>query len=282
MLEVRACGGLGNQMFQFAFVRYLELMNKDVKLNISDFKIHSHHQGFELKKVFGIDENYNENECTFAIRRNSVFFRAAQKLLNAVLIREGNEYYEHPEASFVEKKMFQSDLYFLGFWQDERYVSAVSEQLQKDFTFVDISSGNQRFINRMGVETVSLHIRRGDYVRNPSLGTVCDKEYYRRAICYMKEKLASPLFVVFSDEIEWCRSELAGIHAEFADWNVGSDSWADMQLMSKCSHNIIANSTFSWWGAWLNKNPEKIVLCPERWNIINLNKHMVCEGWHPL
>lgn len=115
---------------------------------------------------------------------------------------------------------------------------------------------------------MSIHIRRGDYLTFSTIyGGICTIEYYKKAVSYLCSALNNPVFVVFSDDMDWVRNNIyfpeeAKVH--FVDFNRGKDSWQDMNLMSKCMHNIIANSTFSWWGAWLNENPEKIVICPDR------------------
>ena len=113
--------------------------------------------------------------------------------------------------------------------------------------------------------TVSLHIRRGDKMSEANMkiyGGICTEEYYRKAVDYIKARVDDPTFVVFSDDIEWTKDNIHLDNCVYVDWNKGEDSWQDMCLMSFCKHNINANSTFSWWGAWLNSNPDKIVVVP--------------------
>ena len=127
----------------------------------------------------------------------------------------------------------------------------------------------------------SLHVRRDDYLSTTyayGFGGICTTAYYQNAIAYMKEKTIDPAFFVFSDDINWCRENLDVEGATFVDCNHGDESWQDMFLMSKCKHNIIANSSFSWWGAWLNNNTNKIVVAPDRW-WNGLKDDVVPETW---
>ena len=133
---------------------------------------------------------------------------------------------------------------------------------------------------------VSLHVRRGDYLQ-PSVwrntGGVCCLPYYKRAIAEMQRRVGGAHFYVFSDDPEWCRANLPlDETAVFVDWNKKADSWQDMMLMSLCRHNIICNSTFSWWGAWLNNNPGKTVLAPDRWSLLYPTPYLNCPSWIPV
>ena len=133
--------------------------------------------------------------------------------------------------------------------------------------------------------SVSLHIRRGDYVSNQKTNQThgtCDLDYYQRCITEIEKEVENPYFFVFSDEIEWVKENLKINHpAEYVDQNTGDKSYEDMRLMSQCKHNVIANSSFSWWGAWLNSYPDKIVFAPKRWFASDKHntKDLIPEGW---
>lgn len=133
-----------------------------------------------------------------------------------------------------------------------------------------------------GEQSVSVHVRRGDY-QTPGhyerLGCICTEAYYRNAAELMKKKVGNPKFYVFSDEPEWVKAHLRLGDTTFVDWNRGNDSWQDMLLMRHCRHNIVCNSSFSWWGAWLNDNQGKIVVAPDRWFGKNDHPDIVPEGW---
>ena len=130
---------------------------------------------------------------------------------------------------------------------------------------------------------VSLHVRRGDYLKPKfweNAGCLCGVPYYRRAIAEIRRRTGEAHFYVFSDDPEWCRANLPlDETAVFVDWNKKADSWQDMMLMSLCRHNIICNSTFSWWGAWLNNNPGKTVLAPDRWFVSAPTPHINSPSW---
>ena len=280
MIEIKVFGGLGNQMFQYAFYQYLRLANEDVVMNISDFNVHNHHQGFELERVFGIQGPYNKEESKMAIKSNSFIIRGLQKMLGARISKE-TEYYENKELSFVNCERINNDTYLVGYWQDVEYIKPVDAIIRNSFKF-------RKALTQKNTETVEfaqnrasvgVHIRRCDYVGNMGLGGICDDRYYAQAIEYMNRNIENPVFIFFSDDIQWCRDKYTNLDAVFVDWNVGENSYIDMQLMSLCKHNIVANSTFSWWGAYLNSNQDKVVICPRIWNEKFKLNRLVVDGW---
>jgi len=129
--------------------------------------------------------------------------------------------------------------------------------------------------------TVSIHVRRGDYIEHPTLGGVCNLKYYLNSIKYIKANVQDPFFIIFSNDIAWCKDSLDLDNSVYVDWNTGTSSFKDMQLMSLCKNNIIANSSFSWWGAWLNDNNNKIIVCPNKWlNDKNIGIDVMPPQWH--
>lgn len=129
---------------------------------------------------------------------------------------------------------------------------------------------------------MSVHIRRGDYLSASfanGFGNCCPLDYYQRAIAMISKTVDKPLFVFFSDDMEWVKENFAGEDCLFVSHNKGVDSWQDMYLMSLCNHNIIANSTFSWWGAWLNHHEDKMVIAPKKWWSTIENDDVVPETW---
>ena len=140
--------------------------------------------------------------------------------------------------------------------------------MRKSFSFkLELISNKNLSLAKTIRETnsVSIHVRRGDYLMEIGWDT-CNLEYYNKAIKYIEQILPHCTFYVFSDDILWCMKNLTNkYNFIYVDWNKGNDSWQDMYLMSQCKNNIIANSTFSWWGAWLNNNPQKIVITPSIW-----------------
>lgn len=269
MLIVKFEGGLGNQLFQYAFLEYLKLNNQEVYADISDYKYHEHHYGYEIEKVFGCDIKKADKKQihTLAIEHNNLAIKTLEKVLR-IQIYKKNEFNELDRIGVVNAGPILRDIYFSGYWQNVYYVNMTQTVLRDKLTFKESVQGKnlECYEHFKGVNTVSVHIRRKDYLHNVNLGGICQKHYYDEAINYMKEKLTDPVFFFFSDDIDWCKSEFGETPENYyVDWNIGKDSFRDMQLMSLCKNNIIANSSFSWWGAWLNSNIKKIVIMPKQW-----------------
>ena len=172
-----------------------------------------------------------------------------------------------------------------GFFQSEKYFSPVADQIRADLTFRRLpfsAESTQMKDAILGSEAVSIHVRRGDYLLNAQFH-VCTIDYYRNAIAFFKGRLQDPTFYVFSDDISWCRNNFNGSEFVFCDLSQSRVEPAnDMRLMSLCKHHIVANSTFSWWGAWLNADDDKIVASPSVWfkgQTENLVDDIIPEAW---
>lgn len=162
--------------------------------------------------------------------------------------------------------------YLRGYWQSEKYFKQIGDQLRTELTRPEpVDETNRQLMEETAAcDSVSLHIRRGDYVSNAKTSKVhgtCSLEYYRNAASHIAEKTGSePTFFVFSDDPEWTKQNLKlPFPMKFVTHNPIEDPWLDLQLMTSCDHHVIANSSFSWWGAWLNDKSQKIVVAPERW-----------------
>lgn len=274
MIVVRLVGGLGNQMFQYAAGRALSIAyNVPLLLDVSGFSNNGLHQGFELHRIFKGQIELADQSVLHEI----LGWRSYKHMLS-LLLRPSMHWF-HGRRFIVEPHFHYWEgiqnlcppCYLSGYWQSEQYFSKNVTLIRDDFTFTQPLSGRNRDLAQEIGEnlSISLHIRRGDYVSNPkALAThgVCSLEYYRLAMAFMVERLAEPRFYVFSDDPEWVRANLtADYPMVFVDHNRGADSFTDMHLMSLCQHHIIANSSFSWWGAWLNPSESKMVIAPERW-----------------
>ena len=249
-------GGLGNQMFQYAF--YLSMKSKGAScvLDTSLFDVVTMHQGFELERVFGITDPTASRSW---IHRNTV--RILYKYKPKSLVFADKPFVYCQDALESKRK------YYTGCWIHPLYFMSIEEEVRGAFSFVGISEKNKEFADELSnIESVSLHIRRGDYLNSP-IYDVCKEDYHKNAIARILEGVDNPQFIVFSDDVQWCNDYMRRFNVNYrmVDWNNGKDSYQDMYLMSKCKHNIIANSTFSWWGAWLNANPDKIVVSPSKW-----------------
>lgn len=261
MKKVIITGGLGNQMFQYAFVLALRTKGINVKLDISYYDYWKKynwkmHNGYELEKVFGIKEN-----CINKQGLHMKWLRLLDHYDPMGIIKKDNlRFNKHFSKSL--------SLYYYGYWQNEKYFASIKEDVHKTFTFQGIDNKNQDLAFQLQTcNSVSLHIRRGDYSQFGM--TILNRDYYEKAIKYIENKIDDPYYFLFSDDIneaELLASQMNIKHYKIIDHNKGEDSYKDMFLMSKCRHNIIANSTFSWWGAWLNTYQERIIIAPKIWD----------------
>lgn len=291
MIISQTVGGLGNQMFQFAAGRSLSLrLNKTFKVDSGEFERYQL-RNYELENVFDLTGmvadkqnlkdllgwQYSRFVRRFVLKPYGRFFR---KSVFAV----------EPDLKFWPGfQRLKGDKYLIGFWQSERYFKEYSTQIRDDFKFkIPLSLQNQELADEIDSSTsVSIHVRRADYVSNPDTFKkhgACSLDFYHNAVKYIAEKTLCPRFYIFSDDCEWVRKNLElDFPVVFVQHNKGRESYNDMRLMSMCRHNIIANSTFSWWGAWLNNFPEKIVIAPARWfadNIMQNSAMDICpEEW---
>lgn len=260
--------GLGNQMFQYSFYKKIKKKNKNTYGNLNFYKKNKVHNGYELKKIFNIDIEEDKKESIFfnlSIKKN-IFQRIIYKILNNLkIILYVEKWGEKNIEKIIEKKFIK---YYFGWWQSEKYFKDISSEISLEFKFPEFKDEkNIELKNKiLNSNSVSIHIRRGDYQNNIYLGGLAPLFYYEAAIKYILKEVSNPVFYIFSNDAEWCKENLKiDFPTYYIDWNKGEESFRDMHLMSLCKHNIIPNSTFSWWGAWLNSNPNKIVIAPERW-----------------
>lgn len=265
-------GGLGNQMFQYAF--YLRVKQK-YPLSVFCFDV-THaadcHCGYELDEVFYID-SYKKARRYRRIERHwpellDMFFNVRQK--NSL------EY----DPSIISSHGLL--LNYQGFWQSEKYFFSIKEKVRKAFSFRTerLNEKTKSFLLLLHESNaVSVHVRRGDYVLESEQRGLCSMSYYEKAMSFIKERVEKPLFVFFSDDVDWVKDSIKCDNSVYVTWNHGNDSWQDMYLMSQCKHNIIANSSFSWWGAWLNSNQDKIVVTPTPWFNNSLDYDIIPSTW---
>jgi hypothetical protein len=290
MIIARLDGGLGNQMFQYANGRAKALeQHSQLLVDISEFDTYRLHQGFELSKIFIGPFNIATSEQIKGLKGlplQGKFLKIAAKLSKLFF-----------KQSFVQEPYFQywegiknvpNNSYLSGYWQSEKYFQNFQDQIMADFKFaVPLQGMNEKLastIQENSLISISLHIRRGDYVANPktrSYHGVCSMDYYQKAIAYFTERMEKVHFFIFSDDPEWVKQNLVIAHPHtFVSHNTGENSYNDMHLMSLCQHHIIANSSFSWWGAWLNPSTDKIVIAPKNWFIKPINtKDLIPSSW---
>jgi len=266
---VRLEGGLGNQLFQYAAGRTLALTTgRDLLLDTSAYRE-------DRLRAYQLDH--------FAIvarplRRGDVpFFRLRRSRLGAMLpgrfrlgkIRETFPVRVPvwPEAGAVSDA---GAPYLIGYWQSQRYFTAVADTIRRELRVKAPPEGaNARLLDEIAAcDAVALHVRRGDYVSNPAATAyhgLCGLDYYNAAICRLEETVSQPHFFVFSDDLDWVRANLDTGHPTTWVGDNADTPWEDLRLMAACRHFIVANSSFSWWGAWLGEWPGKEVIAPARW-----------------
>lgn len=267
-------GGLGNQMFQYAAGRAVSLeQNVPLRLDISGFASYRLHHGFELARIFNcaIDIATEKDIQGVAGYRAEGVFRKILVRPCGTMFR-GRHFIVEPYFHYWPGiKSVPQECYLVGYWQSERYFRNIAPAIRSDFAFKTPLEG--RNVELAGwiaqVNAVSLHVRRGDYVNNPVTNAthgVCSLDYYRDAVRYVSDRIEKPHFFIFSDDVAWVKEHLrVDFPHQYIDHNCGAESYNDMRLMSMCRHHIIANSSFSWWGAWLNPDMNKIVVAPKKW-----------------
>jgi hypothetical protein len=274
MIISHVLGGIGNQMFQYAAARALSLTHHhELLVDLSSFESYSLHNGYELNKVFSVNVKYADKQTVSELlswRSINIIKKLLRRKLFSVL--KGKSFVIEPGFSYWSQFFdLSQDCYLHGYWQSELYFKSFERIIREDFTFREpLDERNSILAAEIHrTSSVSLHVRRGDYIsdnKTSNIMGVCSLKYYQDAIKYISQKIDNPVFYIFSDDIEWVKRELIiSFPCVYIDFNQQSVSYKDMQLMSLCKCNIIANSSFSWWGAWLNINPEKIVIAPNSW-----------------
>ena len=279
-------GGLGNQMFQYAAAKSLS-----IKRGIP-FKVFYQDVDKNLGRKYNLDifrlsiDLANKNADIFSRR----FMRLKSKIQNCLGFK-GDNHFIFERMDFVFDKTFfniPDNSIIYGFWQSEKYFIDIVKELREDFQIKLPPTGeNFKIFNQINndAKSVSLHIRRGDYVKfekTNKIHGICTMDYYLNAIELISSKIGQPSFYIFSDDMNWVKDNFKIPYKTiFVDINNEQQCHEDLRLMSICKHNIIANSSFSWWGAWLNSNSCKIIISPIKWmNIDNYNTcDLIPETW---
>ena len=290
MIIIKLQGGLGNQMFQYGLASILaKKNNSQVLVDLCFFdqtekRLGHTPRNFELA-VFN-------NSYIPALAADLLFFKQLS-VVNMMKRKLGLNYpklYDETSFGFCGKVfLIKTPVYLRGYFQSYRYFIGYESFLKGLFSFpVDkLDSTNKKLlIDIKGLNTIAIHIRRGDYVNDEFTQQFhgnCSLEYYVKAISLIMARNKDLTLFFFSDDSDWVKEEFKNLPypKQFIDNNRNENSWKDMLLMSSCNHNIIANSSFSWWAAWLNTNPEKIVIAPKEWFKAKdfENKTLLPEEW---
>lgn len=286
MKIVNILGGLGNQMFVYAF--YLALkkahQNEEILLCRRSYNGYPLHNGYELDKIFEVEAPEASLVQLAKVAYPFVNYKSWQLVRHFFPSRKSMTS-GTTQIPFSYEEVLRSDnVYYDGYWQNEKNFLPIREIILMAYTFPKFQDERNISLSEKlkNSRAASCHVRRGDYLKDPVYG-VCNSDYYSKAIIRLNETVNPEMYCIFSDDIEWCKENLNCLLVEkevfFVDWNKGQDSFRDMQLMSLCHYNIIANSSFSWWGAWLNNHEDKVVIAPDKW----MNKPMVndpiCDTW---
>ena len=288
MKIVNVIGGLGNQMFQGALALALSKKGEEVKLDTSHFLGYGLHNGFELTNVF---QDYPICLADKAeLKRVTRFIPNYRwsRIIRKVLRKRKTEFIQPYQRSYIfEPEVFEikGDCYLEGYWMSPCYFDECRDAVLRAYSFRPFDTSDNKEYEKMlsDYNSVTIHIRRGDYVGAESFKNICTLTYYRNAIEEVKRVIANPVFFIFSNDQQWCKENLKqefdGSEVHFVTNNRGPESYRDMQLMTLARCNILANSSFSWWGAYLNQREDHIVFCPNKWvNNLEHKDHYV-DDW---
>ena len=271
MIIISMGGGLGNQMFEYAFAFSMgkKYPETEIKFDIK-YGFPRSHNGIEIFNIFGIIPqiaSYDEIK-----KLTGRFPLYGEKIKLSIYDRMVRKLHFYPRSLWIQRDYTQyydivnnldssKSYYMYGPFANYRYFRDYGDEIVRRYHFPEVSGSNKKYENEIKKSnSVSIHIRRGDYVKEGI--QLAGDDYYNKAISIINKKIDNPKFFVFSDEIEYSRKLLKDYECVFVEGNTKSNSFIDMQLMSMCKHNIIANSTFSFWGGYLNNNVNKIVIAP--------------------
>lgn len=293
MKIVNITGGLGNQMFQYAFAISLKKLfpDEEVYIDVSHYHtlLFKHYKGVNLHNGFEIDKVFPN--ANLPIAHFSQIVKVSYYIPNYVLSRLGRRIFPQRRTeiiplykqnySYVPEAYKPGDCYYEGFWQCIKNIEIIKPQLQHVFAHPKPNDYNQRLIELIqSVNSVGIHVRRGDYLNEPEFRDICGVEYYKKGLeTVLSDGERHELFV-FSNDMLWCKNNLEPLVGEdtihYITGNSGNDSCWDMFLMTYCKDLIIANSSFSWWGAFLNKRVNKVI-APDPW----LNRDCEIDIYEP-
>ena len=277
MIVIGLVGGVGNQMFIYALYEALKAKGKEVYFDLSFFN-ESDNMKHRIDNFIDLELPEIDRETVVRLRdcSRNIFSRVSRKILGISKAK----IYQDKEIGYQPEVFELDDYYLQGFWQSERYFYDIRDEIRSKYIIKDLMNDYQRktLAEIESNNSVGIHIRRGDYLELSGLfGGICTEKYYEEAINRLKDMNCR--FYIFSNDYEYAKAKYSG--EEFTvvrPVDTFPESNMDLLLMSKCKHNIIATSSFSWWAAWLNNNHDKIVIAPDKW----LNKpikDVQCSDW---
>ncbi|WP_302026388.1 alpha-1,2-fucosyltransferase [Parabacteroides johnsonii] len=297
MIVVKLSGGLGNQMFQYTLVKLLRYIGREVEMDISAYQYINDHYGPELLSVFNLDMSpsleksfYSYNRRESIIRKyiyytdKYVFFPCVSlyKMRHLFSFYCRKYHLERKELNSIVSRYDEiqdlDDCILIG-WANPDFFAEIQFELKKDFVFTVPDRLQDILFNIRHTNSVSIHVRRGDYLKsqNRNNSIALPKSYYDQACSIIEEREEDIMYYIFSDDENYIKQTYLNSNIVIVNCNTSNYAYYDMYLMSQCKHNIVANSTFSWWAAWLNSNENKIVVSPKYWydNVL----FIPCKNW---
>lgn len=283
---IKYMGGLGNQMFQYALGQVFKNKGYKVLGDIRWYERDDADRDFLLPQIFpnveveideaGISKRFEKQHTNrnFICKVYQYFFRNSR-----VFYYEKQSYLFEPNVFKVKNALID------GYWQSYKYYEDIKEKILEEFKFPPIKSKELIAVSDRIIKNkiTSIHVRGGDYLQaeNKNFGNNCDGEYYSKAIKFIKEKESQAIFWGFTDDLEYAKQIVSFAEVEWLDIKqmTGYEDWMDMYFMSLCKNNILANSSFSWWGAYLNQNIGKIVIAPKKWDKRVVEDEMCPDEW---
>lgn len=269
MKIVKIHGGLANQMFQYCFYLNLKESFHEVYLDTDTFDAS---WGFDDIKLIDVFKNVNYDS-----KKVSRFYTETNRYLDKLGLSLAGYIKEKSMKFSTQYSRNKNYIYFDGYWQSELYFENLTDRVRHCFEFnQDYDLSFEKILGEVKQSnSIALHVRKGkDYLQNPLLKGTCEIEYFKQAIEYINSRVHNPVYYIFSDNFNWVDDNLSFMKYEKVDHNLNvQNNYRDMQLMSNCKHNIISNSSFSWWSAWLNSNEQKIVVGPKLWFNSKLDRY---------
>lgn len=283
MVIVQLKGGLGNQMFQYAIGRRMADYHNTILAIDNTY--------YEKQKEYVTPRKYELDCFSFSKRiatRDEISRIKSSRpgflddIFKHVIPRACNVYKERNQNFDKQVFLTSTNVYLKGYWQSEKYFHDIESIIRGDFTFIESPLDDAlKVVNEIQKNnSLSIHFRRTDYI-GKDVEKICTLKYYKNAIEYISSHITDLQIYLFSDDINWVKEN---IRFDFPTTYIDEKytqgkGWRDMQLMRMCKHNITANSSFSWWAAWLNANPQKIVVTPTKWNFLKDINAIVPENW---
>jgi len=283
MIIVNLKGGIGNQMFQYALGKKLALKNNDtLKLETSGLEranaVGDIYRPFSIG-AFAISADVASVEEVQQLKYPYGIISKGLRWINARILKKTHTLFESAVLQWT------GDIFLDGYWQSPDYFTDIRDILLQEFSLqTPLSSVATNYKEQIETTTsVSMHIRRADYIKNPRVLQefgICEASYYQSAIQHIETTVKNPTFFIFSDDIQWVKDNLPVPGSTVFVKNPDLKDVEELALMSMCTHNIIANSTFSWWGAWLNDNTDKVVVAPTPWfERQPFDKNLISKSW---